>query len=281
MAHISAYFASRDYTKPAIDRRIAELLKRRIELEALPTETLKERLEKFKEQRSVRQGSLKVTHRQVLEVVAFILNLDPDLLEEGIVDKDEYVNVFDSFFDKNGKRAILIHFQPMGPPPFESGRWKPDYEHENQMIRCCVTDGSTEKLSGKCVIVYRIKSDIAFESKHLFEETYYAYTEADPISESALAAVSELIVRLNLSAITANTVWGELSKTEAGEKVINNFVLTKLDLDSTIKFDTDWELYDKYLAQSETAKSIKDPEIIRAIENNVKIWMKSMERVKF
>lgn len=44
MAHIAAYFADRDYTKPAIDRRIAELLKRRVGLESLPTESLKERL---------------------------------------------------------------------------------------------------------------------------------------------------------------------------------------------------------------------------------------------
>lgn len=44
MAHITAYFAARDYTKPAIDRRIAELLKRRVGLEELPTESLKERL---------------------------------------------------------------------------------------------------------------------------------------------------------------------------------------------------------------------------------------------
>lgn len=51
-------------------------------------------------------------------MVAFILNIDTDLLEEGVIDKDEYINVFDSFFAKNGKRAILIHFQSMKPPPF-------------------------------------------------------------------------------------------------------------------------------------------------------------------
>ncbi|XP_034179159.2 dynein heavy chain 8, axonemal kl-3 [Osmia lignaria lignaria] len=289
MAHVTTYFASRDYTKPAIDRRIAELLKRRIGLESLPTETLKERLEKFKENRSVRQGLLKVTHRQVLEVVAYILNIDADLLEEGVIDKDEYINVFDSFFAKDGKRAILIHFQPMGPPPFESGRWNPQFEHENQMIRCCVTDGSTEKFSGRCVIVYRIKSDIDFESKHLLEETYYAYAEADPVSQSALAAMSELILRFNLPAITVNTMWGELSKAEAGEKVINNFVcdfrdfceflsMTKLDLENTINFYTDWELYNKYLAIPENTQNINDPEVIHAIEDNVRLWMKSMER---
>ncbi|XP_076759064.1 dynein heavy chain 8, axonemal kl-3 [Xylocopa sonorina] len=290
MAHVTAYFANRDYTKPAIDRRIAELLKRRVGLEGLTTESLKDRLVKFKENRIARQTLLRATHRQVLEVVAFILNVDPDLLEEGVVDKDEYINVFDSFFLKDGKRAILIHYQLMEPPPFESGRWSPQYEREIQMIRCCVTDGLTEQLSGKFVIVYRLKSDIDFETKHLLEETYYAYAEVDPASQNTLAAISDLILRLNLPAITANTIWGELSKSETGEKVKNNFIcdfrdfceflsMTTIDLENTVKFHTNWEVYDKYLSSPESIKtSLSSPEAIQAVENNVKLWMKSMER---
>ncbi|CAK9824517.1 Dynein axonemal heavy chain 8 [Anthophora retusa] len=290
MAHITAYFATRDYTKPAIDRRIAELLKRRVALEGLQTETLKERLAKFKEQRNARQGLLKAVHRQVLEVVAFILNVDTDLLEEGVIDKDEYINVFDSFFQKNGKRAILIHFQPMEPPPLESGRWSPQYTHESKVTRCCVTDGLNEQLSGKCVIIYRLRSDIEFESKHLLEDTFFAYAEVDPLSQSALGAISELILRLNLPAIFANTVWGELSKNEAGEKVKNNFIcdfkdfceflsMTKIDLENIVKFYTDWDVYNKYLATAEAFKqSRSNLEAIHAIENNVRMWMKCMER---
>ncbi|XP_031773998.1 uncharacterized protein LOC116414822 [Apis florea] len=68
--------------------------------------------------RNARQALLKPTHRHVLEVAGFILDVNPDILEEGIIDKDEYINVFDNFFLKNGKNAILIHFQPMEPPPF-------------------------------------------------------------------------------------------------------------------------------------------------------------------
>ncbi|KOX80134.1 Dynein heavy chain 8, axonemal [Melipona quadrifasciata] len=290
MSHVTAYFAARDYTKPAIDRRIAELLKRRVALEKIPTESLKERLAKFKDNRNARQRLLKATHRQVLEVAAFILNIDPDILEEGVIDKDEYISVLDSFFVKDGKHAILIHYQPMEPPPFESGRWIPQYEQETEVIRCCVTDGSTEQLSGKCVIVYRLKSDIDLETKYLPEEVYYAYAEVDPLSQSALAAISNVILRLNLPAIIVNKAWGELSKSEAGDKVINNFIcdfrdfceflsMTKLDLENTIRFYTDWEVYNKYLASPEdNKKSLNNPEAIEAIENNVRLWMKSMER---
>jgi len=50
--------------------------------------------------------------------VAYILDTEADILEEGILDKDEYVDIFSNFFVKDGKQAIIIHFQPMAPPAF-------------------------------------------------------------------------------------------------------------------------------------------------------------------
>lgn len=51
-------------------------------------------------------------------MVAYILNTDAEVLEEGILDKDEYVNVFNNFFADGGRHAILVYFQPMSPPIF-------------------------------------------------------------------------------------------------------------------------------------------------------------------
>lgn len=51
----------------------------------------------------------------------------------------------------------------------DSGRWLPYDGREEQVIRCCVTDGTTEQFSGRCVIVYRLRSDIDFETKHLLD----------------------------------------------------------------------------------------------------------------
>ncbi|XP_043487301.1 uncharacterized protein LOC122514483 isoform X2 [Polistes fuscatus] len=161
---------SRDYTMPAIQQRIAELLKRRVSLEKIPGESIEERLEKYKEQRNSRYGLLRGTHQTVLEVAAFILNLPSETLAEGIIDKDEYVNTFSNFFKEGGKRAIIIHYQYMTPPSIESGRWSPQYEHEKQVLRGCVTDGTTEPFYGKSIIVYRLRSDIAFEMKHLLDQ---------------------------------------------------------------------------------------------------------------
>ncbi|XP_018048480.1 PREDICTED: dynein heavy chain 8, axonemal [Atta colombica] len=287
----NAYPTSRDYTKPAIDQRIAELVKRRIGTrEDLPTESTKERLTKFKEIRNARQGLLKITHRHVLEIVAYILNTDPEVLEEGILDKDEYVNVFNSFFTEGGRQAIVVYLQPMSPPTFESGRWTPQLSKEQQVIRCCITDGTTEEFSGKCVIVYRLKSNLEFGIKQLLDETYYAYVEVDPTSQSALAGISDLISRLHARTLTVNTQWGELSKSEAGEKIKDDFIgdfkdfceflnMTKIDIKNIICFQINWDLYQKYLALPENFReSIRKLDVITAVEADVRIWMKLMER---
>ena len=44
MSNITALRLSRDYTIPAIDERIADLVKRRIASEGIPVESTKERL---------------------------------------------------------------------------------------------------------------------------------------------------------------------------------------------------------------------------------------------
>lgn len=44
MSFVNAQNVPRDYTMPAIQQRIAELLKRRVALERVPGETIEERL---------------------------------------------------------------------------------------------------------------------------------------------------------------------------------------------------------------------------------------------
>ncbi|KAH0562667.1 hypothetical protein KQX54_000522 [Cotesia glomerata] len=108
----------RDYTIPAIEERIKELLKRRVNrTDGIPVERAKEKLAKYKEYRKERQDSLGTVHRHVLEVVAFILDTDVASLEEGLLDKEEYLDVFQEFFTQGGRRAVIIHYQPMSPPP--------------------------------------------------------------------------------------------------------------------------------------------------------------------
>ncbi|XP_023289105.1 dynein heavy chain 8, axonemal isoform X4 [Orussus abietinus] len=225
-------------------------------------------------------------------MVAYILNTSPSVLEEGIIDKHDYVNTFSSFFASSGRQAIIIHYQPMESPAFETGRWTAQLARETEMLRCCVTDGSTEKFRGKCVIVYRLRSGINFELKQLLEETYYAYVEVNPKTGNSLAGISDLICQLNEPAIIFNTQWHELLKSEAGHKTKQNFIgdfkdfseflsVTKIDLDGAIKFEINWDLYELLSEATESEGSTSSAtnfKIIQTVEAHLKTWMNIMQR---
>lgn len=50
----------------------------------------------------------------------------------------------------------------------ESGRWNANIK-DPMMLRCCVTDGTSENLSAKCVVLYRLNSSVDLESKQFVE----------------------------------------------------------------------------------------------------------------
>ncbi|KAK0165144.1 hypothetical protein PV328_003692, partial [Microctonus aethiopoides] len=171
-----------------------------------------------------------------------------------------------------------------------SGRWNQKFSiFHNQSERCCVTDGTTEKLSGKCVILYRLRSDIEFNTKNLIEETFYAYTEVDADTMSALAGISNLISRLNKPAVEANVQWGDLLKSESGQKIKKNFIgdfkdfcdflqTTNVDLETSLRLDDNRDIFEKYLSSmSEVMKNAKNYDAIIEVEKCVKLWMKKME----
>lgn len=70
----------------------------------------------FRDLRRNRQGQLSTTHRHILDLVAYILNTEPVNIEEGIIDKEEYIETLSSFFDANGSSVIIIYYQPIKPP---------------------------------------------------------------------------------------------------------------------------------------------------------------------
>ena len=56
--------------------------------------------------------------------------------------------------------------------------------------------------------------------------------------------------------------------------------MTKIDLKNVIYFQINWDLYQKYLALPENFKEIiRKLDVMTAVEADVRIWMKLMERV--
>lgn len=57
--------------------------------------------------------------------------------------------------------------------------------------------------------------------------------------------------------------------------------MTKIDLENITWFQINWDLYKKCLALPENiSENIHKPDIIEAVEADVKIWNKLMERVR-
>ncbi|XP_044594901.1 dynein axonemal heavy chain 8 [Cotesia glomerata] len=250
----------RDYTIPAIEERIKELLKRRVNrTDGIPVERAKEKLllllllslhftlyqAKYKEYRKERQDSLGTVHRHVLEVVAFILDTDVASLEEGLLDKEEYLDVFRSFFTQGGRRAVIIHYQPMSPPPVD---------------------------------------------ENVRDETYYAYMEVEGKYSGALSSISGLISRQNSPALEINKQWGDLPRSQVGAKIRDNFIgdfkdfcqfiqTTNADLDNILKFDGHQDVFVKYAKTMENVeRNAKDYDAIITVEECVRGWMKIMEK---
>lgn len=127
--------------------------------------------------------------------------------------------------------------------------------------------------------------------------------------------------------LIANTQWGELTKSETGERIKDDFIgdfkdfceflsskripcdfcifshvrnafllsfkkrypisvslslVTKIDLENIMRFQVNWDFYQKNLMQPENIiENIHNPDVIIAAEANVQMWMKTMERVRF
>lgn len=59
------------------------------------------------------------------------------------------------------------------------------------------------------------------------------------------------------------------------------FTAINIDLQGIINFDINWDLYNKYLTtQKNIELNAKNREVVEIGENNVQIWMKTMERVR-
>lgn len=69
-----------------------------------------------KEARAERAGRLRTPHRTVMEMVAFYMDVQPSLIEEGVLDSDYYVDIFDGIFTSGGNQAVMFTCQELPPP---------------------------------------------------------------------------------------------------------------------------------------------------------------------
>lgn len=78
-------------------------------------ETIREKMMKYREERQLRFQELQLTHRQICDMVAIYLDLEPNDVLEGVADDAEHLRLMNSLIDPNGRKAIMFYYQD-GPP---------------------------------------------------------------------------------------------------------------------------------------------------------------------
>ncbi|GLH09304.1 Dnahc8_0 protein [Gryllus bimaculatus] len=72
---------------------------------------------KAREERSTRAASLTGNHRHVMEAAAFHLNVEPKVVEDGVLDSWSHVKHMESFMAEGGRRAIFFFYQEFDEGP--------------------------------------------------------------------------------------------------------------------------------------------------------------------
>lgn len=91
-----------------------------------------------------------------MDIAAELLNIDAEVLIEGVCDSDHYIELLESFFEPDGAPLIVVGYQPLPAPGFESGRYNHRQRHE-QVVNGFVTDGDVP-IKDRCVVFYRQNS---------------------------------------------------------------------------------------------------------------------------
>ncbi|XP_022920277.2 dynein axonemal heavy chain 8 [Onthophagus taurus] len=253
-------------------------------------ETLKAKLAKLRDERTDRQGQMTMVHRQILDMVSFYTDSEPNDIFEGAVDYQEYLDYMADFIKAKGRFGFIVYVQ--NGPPFEmdTGRYNPAVPPTAVTKRVYITDGSGQPFKGKGVIVYKVNNDKKVELKNVVDDiNYFPFDEADYPNVAAL--VNNIVTDLCKPNILQTKEWGDLYKTEAGlamkkdflgefKSFVNFFNTTAIDLAEAVRFAINEELHENYLSSPELIKQTAlDSEKLAKVQAQVRIWAKQIERV--
>lgn len=106
-----------------------------------------------KDRRADRLSQIATRERYVLDIAADLLNVDPEVLIEGVCDSDHYVELLESFFETDGAPLIVVGYQLLPAPGSESGRYSHKRRHD-QIVNGFITDGDVP-IKDRCVVAFR------------------------------------------------------------------------------------------------------------------------------
>ncbi|XP_049855271.1 dynein axonemal heavy chain 5-like [Schistocerca gregaria] len=228
---------------------------------------------------------LTATHRFIMEQAALHMNIDANLVEEGVLDANRHTELLHSLVAQGGRQALFFMCADMDPPGPESGRPQPADGKAVRGPRVIVSDGKDTRFEGLCAIVYRNTSR-AIEQKNVTDDLSITSMTSAGGAAAALEAVRSVPALFLQPALRAWTVWGAASSVDSagfqGDLADCVYFLgdTKRNIDELVVFHIPPELTE-LLPSPDVVKSVldKDTSIIGRVEYVITVWTRQIEQV--
>ncbi|KAG5892027.1 hypothetical protein JTB14_024467 [Gonioctena quinquepunctata] len=249
-------------------------------------ESVKEKGQKMKEQRTLRYQELQMTHRHICDMVGIYLGIEPNEVMEGVIDDPYHLELMENLIEKGRTRCILFYYQDGPPYALETGR-STIMGTRNQIKRIYVTNGVSQGINGKAVAVYT-SNDVALDMKNVNEEVCFVLFDMDEGKLNFAAVAYDLLMDIMTPLLALSKDWGDLPKTANGrmqkldfEGDFSAFVTfldrTKEDLSGVITFSYDESVLEQIQGE-QREKAFFDKVVIQQVESIVRVWHKLIER---
>ncbi|CAH0592601.1 unnamed protein product [Chrysodeixis includens] len=256
---------------------------------ALGHESYKDKQAKAKEDRHIRMSEVKQLHKYLLENAAVMLNRTPEYVLDGVYDADIHINLLESAVAEGGRNCIIVCDALLPPVNMESGRYI--HNQKGKMQRAYISDAASIGTLGKCVALYRIKTD-EIDSKNVADAYYYAQFDINQETANVVSAVYKTMHRVYVPALKACKAWGDINPPNPfSDEIIRRYILkimlfveylakTKTDLDCCARFKINYSLYEDELADQDKMKlAITKTHVLEEICSYVKQWIRQITMV--
>ncbi|XP_046400520.1 dynein axonemal heavy chain 8 [Ischnura elegans] len=256
-------------------------------------ETFREKQLKAREAREERRGELMPTHRHLIQLVSFDLEIDMNTVEEGVLDSPSYLELMNSFLTARGRGTLIFHYQEAEFPSIDSGRVAVNTPRESTIKRVMVSDGTNLPIQGQIVMCYRTKTNIDIDTRNILDEIFsicFGEISGD-LAFTAIETLHNFITQINRHAVVKDNSWGDFVKQSYGMKVKSHFVsdydaFTSFlssaigELKGRVLFTKDEKL-DKlnFHSPQSLVDASNDPGTVAAIEATVFTWGKQIEMI--
>ncbi|XP_077138122.1 dynein axonemal heavy chain 8 isoform X2 [Ranitomeya variabilis] len=249
-------------------------------------ETLRQKQAKYKEARERRKATINSLYEYIFGILSHRLDLECDTIAELVLDASSFQE-FDDFFSVGGCRSLVFFYQESEVPGIDSGRTIPGAVKGGTMMRLLL--GSMDEIfSGLCLFFIRCNNNVMITEKNMHEELHFSVLDA---TEGLFSAVSDLLRKVFLPAMSALDKWGQLTQTRHGEREIQRFKETieqylacllgvKTTIEGAVTLDTVQSINFATLQSFEGVRAaVSDEAMVTRCEGVLMGWLSQIQKV--